>query len=119
MFGESALTISLPKRKYKEVYDKRAKDEFEEKYDESRDSRFPFFLRYCLQAETNLRVLDVEAADEEVLERFREGRVGRDIAVHYCSRMAAEGIQNICRDAEFLPFRDRSFGNAHEWKRPD
>jgi ubiquinone/menaquinone biosynthesis C-methylase UbiE len=96
-------------RKYKETYEKRANDAFEEKCDKSRYFRIPFFLRYCLPMMQNVRVLDLGAADGIVIEDLKENGVGCDIAFQYCLRMASKGIQSVCCAAEYLPFKKGAF----------
>jgi SAM-dependent methyltransferase len=96
--------------KYKEVYEKRACDDFEEKYDKSRHSRISFFFRYCLLIVKNVLVLDIGAADGIVIERFKENGIGCDIAFKYCQKMRSKGIQSICCTAEYLPFKEGVFG---------
>jgi hypothetical protein len=71
------------KRKFKDTYDNRANDEFEEKCDVSRNFRIPFYFRYCLPISSNIKVLDIGAADGLVIEKFLECGVGSDIAVQY------------------------------------
>jgi SAM-dependent methyltransferase len=104
---------SLPlERKYKECYEKRALDNFEEK-DKSRHSRVAFYFRYCVPLEGNDLILDVGAADGIVIEKFRkfeERGIGCDIARTYCLKMRDKGIQSVCCSAEYLPFRRRIFG---------
>jgi SAM-dependent methyltransferase len=96
--------------KYKEVYEKRANDDFEEKCDKSRYSRIPFYFRYCLPNMKNVLVLDIGAADGIVVERFKENGIGCDIAFKYCRKMKSKGIQSVCCTAEYLPFRKGAFG---------
>ncbi|MGD0204347.1 MAG: methyltransferase domain-containing protein [Candidatus Bathyarchaeia archaeon] len=101
---------SLIGQKYKETYEKRANDKFEENCDKSRYFRVPFYFRYCLPTSQNVWILDIGAADGIVVERFKENGVGCDIAFQYCLRMNSKGIQSVCCAAEYLPFRKGSFG---------
>jgi SAM-dependent methyltransferase len=97
--------------KYKETYEERAKDAFEERFDASRLSRIPFYFRYCLPPITKdmAYVLDVGAADGIVIQRYGERGIGCDIAATYCLKMHNAGIQSICCDAESLPFTENCF----------
>lgn len=99
------MTSLTTEQKYKQCYEKRAEDAFEETHDKSRYSRVPFYLRYCLPTMQNARILDIGAADGIVIENFKENGLGCDIALQYCLRMASKGIQSICCAAEYLPFK--------------